>query len=562
MDLIREIIEEIKKRGIGNQISLNKLKLEFARKYDLKRIPSNVEITNHATPEEKKVLNKILTMKPGRVISGVTPVAVMTPPHSCPHGKCLCCPGGLDSYYGNVPQSYTGKEPAARRAIRNKYDPYLQVMNRLEQYVAMNKMPGKVEIIIMGGTFPSIPLRQQNNFVKYIFKALNDFSQKFYSGNSLNSKRFNEFFEMYNRLEDEERIERIHKKLRGLKKQNIKELEYQQRRNETSHLKCVSLVIETRPDHCSEKEINQLLKLGCTKVELGVQSTYDKPLEIIKRGHSVQDTIDSTRRLKDAGFKINYHMMPGLPGISYKEDLEGLKKLFTNPDFKPDMLKIYPCMVMKGTGLYDMYKNNKFKPLTTHQAAELITEFKKHVPKYVRIMRVQRDIPTFTTEEGVDRTNLRQYVDQLREKKGIECNCIRCREIGRKNVNGRLVYKKIKYNASKGIEYFITAEIKDSLVGFCRLRFPHNTSRKEINSKSSLIRELHVYGAAASIGEKGEFQHKGVGKELLKMAEDISRKNNYTKIVVISGVGVRGYYRKQGYRKQGPYMVKSVVTCG
>ena len=302
-----------------------------------------------------------------------------------------------------------------------------------------------------------------------------------------------------------------------------------------------------------------MLRLGCTRVEVGVQSVYDEALKRIKRGHSVKDTIDSIKILKNLGFKINAHYMLGLPGITPKKDLEGLKELFENENFKPDMLKIYPCMVVEGTKIYKEWKNKKFKPLTTKKAAEMIANAKKFIPKYVRIMRVQRDIPTYMTAAGVDRTNLRQYVEQITKEKKIKCQCIRCREVGRARKIGKPTIKAMHYNASDGNEFFISAEDKyNNLHGFCRLRFPSKSLRKEITEDSALIRELHVYGTAVGIGKQGEIQHKGIGKKLLKKAEEIAKTYHKNKIVVISGIGVREYYKKLKYKKEGVYMVKFI----
>ena len=540
----REIIELCTK--IKTQREFNRLKIIIAKKYGLKKILTNIEIANYATSEERKQLHSLLTIKPVRTLSGVAPIAVMTIPHKCPHGKCIYCPGGLNSEFGDVPQSYTGKEPATRRAIRNNYDPYLQVFNRLEQYVVMNKVPDKAEIIIMGGTFLSLPTKYKNKFVMYLYKAMNDFSKIFYEKNILNLEKFHAFFETRGNLNDPERIKRIHKRILSYKK--ISTLEKEKIENEKAKIRCVGLVIETRPDCCSEKHISQMLKLGCTKVELGVQTIYDDILRKIERGHTVAETIKATKLLKDSGFKVNYHIMPGL--VSKKKDIEAFKEIFKNQNFRPDMLKIYPCMVMKGTKLYYLHKQGKFNPLTTEKAASLIIEFKKIVPKYVRIMRVQRDIPTYATFAGVDKTNLRQYIEEIMKKKKIRCHCIRCREIGRCPAKGKIKFKEFHYNASDGVEFFISAEINDSLLGFCRLRFPRNNT--------ALIRELHVLGEAVSIGMKGDVQHKGIGRKLMEIAEKVAKTYCKYKIVVISGIGAREYYRKLGYRKEGPYMTKLV----
>jgi elongator complex protein 3 len=553
-EMYKELIEIIKK-GKPTKKKLARLKINLCKKHKVKQIPTDIKILLHAAPEDIDKLQ--LVTKPTRTISGVAVVAIMSYPFSCPHGKCLICPGGPASPFGDVPQSYTGKEPATMRALRNKFDSYLQVMNRLEQYIVTGHVPDKIELIIMGGTFPSFRKSYQERFVTYAFKAMNDFSMLFYKKGKFDFLRFKEFFELPGEVGDPIRTKHIHTKLRKLRGKSS--LEKEQKKNEKSNIRCVGLTLETRPDYAKLKQANEMLKLGCTRVEVGVQSVYEKALKNIERGHSVKDTIESFRALKDLGFKINAHYMPGLPGVSKKDDLIGLKELFLNSDFKPDMLKLYPCMVVEGTGLYELWKKGKYKPLTTKQAGEIIAEAKRFIPKYVRIMRVQRDIPSYMTAAGVDRTNLRQYVAEITKKKGIKCRCIRCREIGRAKKIGKPEIKVMHYFASEGAEFFISAEDKyDNLFGFCRLRFPNKRLRKEITEDSALIRELHVYGPAAAIGKKGAVQHKGIGKELLKTAEKTAKTYYKKKIVVISGIGARSYYRKLGYKLEGHYMAKRI----
>ena len=353
------------------------------------------------------------------------------------------------------------------------------------------------------------------------------------------------------------RIKNVHNKLNKLKgKVNLLK---EQKKNEKSNIKCVGLTLETRPDYAKLKHANEMLKLGCTRVEVGVQSVFDKPLKMIKRGHTVKDTVESFKILKDLGFKINAHYMLGLPGVEPKMEINGLKELFANPDFRPDMLKLYPCMVVRGTKLYDLWKKKKYKAITTKKAAEIIIKFKQIIPSYVRIMRVQRDIPTYMTEAGVGMTNLRQKIFEDMKKRGLKCNCIRCREVGRAKRIGKPVINVIYYKASEGHEFFISADDKyGNIFGFCRLRFPCDSLRKEITPDSALIRELHVYGPAASIGKKGSVQHKGIGRGLLKTAEKIAKTYYKKKIIVISGVGVRNYYKKFNYRLEGPYMIKKI----
>jgi len=557
-----EILKILKQKKLSKQ-EISKLKIKLCRKYHI-NIPTDIRILLSADVKDRKLLKHLIT-KPTRTISGVAVCAIMTRPIKCPHGKCAICPGGPESVFGNMPQSYTGKEPAARRAIRNNFDPYLQVMNRLEQYIMTGHVPDKLELIIMGGTFPSFKKTYQDYFIKYALKAMNDFSKMFFRNDKLNLEKFKKFFEMPGNFQDDKRVRRIQKKLMKLK--NKTTLEKEQKRNENSKIRCVGLTIETRPDFAKLNHANQMLKLGATRVELGVQTVYDDVLEKIERGHTVKDSINATQTLKDTGFKVNYHMMPGLPGSDRKKDIDSFKKIFSDNNFKPDMLKIYPCMVLKGTKIYKWWKNKKYTPITTKKAVEIITEIKRFVPRYVRIMRVQRDIPTQVTEAGVDRNNLRQYVEKELKIKGIKCNCIRCREVGHKikkekiKVDSKNVKLNVfEYNASNGKEFFISFDDtkNDALIGFCRLRFPNQCLRKEITKNSALIRELHVFGSAVSIGMKGDVQHAGYGKKLLKKAEDISKRNKKDKIVVISGIGVRNYYRKLGYKKQGPYMVRDL----
>ncbi len=563
---LNELVSIIKSKK-PSKLQLSKIKTRLCKKYKLKKIPKDIEILLNVPVQEIPKIRRYLLTKPTRTISGVAICAIMTKPFKCPHvkrgvGPCLMCPGGPKSVFGDVPQSYTGKEPATRRAIRNKYDPYLQVMNRLEQHVVQGHLPDKLELIIMGGTFPSFPKKYKEEFVTYAFKAMNDFSNLFFKKNKLDLVKFKEFFELPGDIFDEKRTKLVQRKLLQVKNKGKIDLGKEQLRNEKSNIRCVSLVIETRPDYAKLKEANEMLRLGCTKVELGVQTVYNDVLKKIKRGHTVEDSIKSTRILKDLGFKINYHMMLGLPGVNKKKDLFSLAALFEFEGFRPDMLKLYPCMVLKGTKLYSLWKKKKFKPLSTKQAAELILEFKRIVPEYCRIMRVQRDIPTFMTEAGVDKTNLRQYVEELMKKKRIKCRCIRCREPRLRKISGKVRIIERQYIASKGNEFFISVEdVKNGFIlGFCRLRFPSSFLRKEITEESALIRELHVYSPSVQIGKKSKssYQHRGLGKELLKRAEETAKTYYKRKMVVIAGVGAKEYFKKLGYKKEGVYMVKKI----
>lgn len=552
----RELIGKVKKENFS-QNQWAKVKREVALKYRLKKIPTNIQILLQASSPENQKLKKKLLTKPTRTISGVAPLAIMTKPDKCPHGQCTFCPGGINSLWGDVPQSYTGHEPATMRGIRNNYDSYLQVMNRLEQYALLGHSFDKIEIIIMGGTFTALPREYQEEFILNVFKALNDFSEEFFDkkGN-FDYLKFKKFFELPGDIHDEKRIESIHKRLLKIKEKNKRSLEQEQQKNETAKIKCVALCIETRPDWGFLKQGKEMLRQGCTRVELGIESVYDDVLKFVERGHTTQDSQKSIQILRDLGFKINFHYMPGLPLTNKKMDLQGMIQLFKNADYRPDMIKLYPCMIARGTILYDQYKRGEFKPLTTKEAAELIVQWKKFVPEYCRIQRIQRDVPTKFWEAGVDRTNLRQYIF---ENYDVKCRCIHCREPRNKKINWEKVKIKItKYDASRGKEFFISAEdtANDLLVGFCRLRFPGQFLLPEITPQSALIRELHVYGTATAIGEEGSIQHRGWGKKLMATAEEIVKNNGKNKIIVISGVGAREYYRKLGYEKEKYYMIK------
>jgi elongator complex protein 3 len=542
-EFYRKLIEEIINQGVSDPEGVMKLRRELCREFKPKVFPSLIQILLHAKEEELPKLKFIIT-KPTRTLSGVTPLAIMTSPEKCPHGKCIMCPGGPDSHYGDVPQSYTGKEPATMRGIRNKFDPYLQVFNRLEQYSLLNQSSDKVELIVMGGTFPARDKEYQEEFVMYALKAMNDFGDEFFGENGLKFDKFKEFFELPGEMTDE-RTRNIHKKI--LKLKGSSSLVKEQDRNEKTKIRCVALCIETRPDYGKKEHGLEMLRLGCTRVELGIQSVDDDVLEKIERGHSVADTAESIKDLRDLGFKISAHYMPGLPGV--KDELEEMKKLFSDERFKPDMIKLYPCIITKGTKAYEMWEKGEFEPITTGQAAELIVKFKKYVPEYCRIQRIQRDISGKEIEAGVDMTNLRQHIHN---GWNVTCRCIRCREVGRAKKLGSVRLEVMEYNASEGKEYFISVVDEfDNLYGFCRLRFPSD------RDDESIVRELHVYSTAVNVGGKSEksFQHRGLGKRLMAKAEELSKGR---KVVVISGIGVREYYRKIGYVREGFYMVKEV----
>ncbi|AAB91263.1 tRNA uridine(34) 5-carboxymethylaminomethyl modification radical SAM/GNAT enzyme Elp3 [Archaeoglobus fulgidus] len=515
-----ELAKEIAENARSKEEVL-RIKRLFARRHGLSTIPSDAEILRAAKGTELYgKLREILRVKPVRTISGVAVVAVMTSPAPCPHGKCLPCPGGVEK---NTPQSYVGLEPAAMRGRQHGYDAFKQVTARLRELESIGHDVSKVEIIVMGGTFPARDADYKEKFMLGIFNALNSFNS--------NTKPEND-------------------------------LERAKRKNERAKARCVGITFETRPDYAREEHIREMLRFGGTKVELGVQSLYDDVLERIKRGHGVKEVAEATRLLRDSAFKVGYHIMPGLPGSSFERDLRMFRELFENDSFKPDYLKIYPTLVVEGTELYEMWKRGEYEPYTTEEVVELIVMAKRRFPEWVRVQRIQRDIPV-KAAIGLDKGNIRQLVHRRLKEMGYSCRCIRCREVGHKGVRpeeyskAELVVRE--YVASEGREFFISFEIPeyDALVGFVRLRFPKEPFI-EVLRDAALIRELHVYGRAVPIGQSSDaFQHRGFGERLLKEAEEIA-KEEYDRIAVISGVGVRDYYRKLGYRLRQGYMVKKL----
>ncbi|MBI4151667.1 tRNA uridine(34) 5-carboxymethylaminomethyl modification radical SAM/GNAT enzyme Elp3 [Candidatus Woesearchaeota archaeon] len=557
MDFYDELLAELRQKHFP-ELALTKLKRSLALKHNLKTIPSNVDVLLHAPVGEISSLKKKLLTKPVRTISGVSPVAVMTAPSRCPHGKCTFCPGGLHSPWGDVPQSYTGHEPATLRGIRNDYDSYLQVMNRLEQYVLLGHAFDKVEIIVMGGTFPATETEYQDRFITGCFQAMNDFSELFMKS-EFDYVKFKEFFQLPGGVHDNRRLAAIREKLLAFKTRKKTTLEAEQAINETAAVRCVALCIETKPDWGFLEHGNEMLRQGCTRVELGIESVYDDVLKHVHRGHTAADSQRSIQILRDLGFKVNFHYMPGLPLTDRERDIAGMKLLFDDPAYRPDMIKFYPTMVAPGTALFHQWKAGEFIPIDTVEAAERLVEIKKIIPEYCRVQRIQRDVPTKYWEAGVGLTNFRQYIH---EKYSVQCRCIRCREPMGKEIDWDKIRVVVQeYAASGGTEFFIAAEDQqtDTLVGFCRLRFPGQYLREEITPGSAIIRELHVYGTATAIGDEGLVQHHGIGRRLVENAEEIARRHGRTKMVVISGVGVRQYYQeKMGYTREGPYMIKMI----
>ncbi len=518
----RELVELIASGDVSTQDELNKAKKSVSLAYRLSKLPRNSEILGSADEAERGMVLDVLQKRPVRTISGVAVVAVMTSPYKCPHGKCVPCPGGVDSAF-NSPQSYTGTEPAALRAIQADYDPYRQVTSRLAQLKQIGHDLDKVELIVMGGTITARPLDYQQWFVKRCLDAMNGF------GSDITAPEY---------------------------------LEESQKANETAAIRNVAMTFETRPDWCLPRHIDRMLDMGVTKVELGVQSIYDFVLKRIERGHTVADSIEANRALRDSGLKVGFHMMPGLPGSSPERDLRMFEALFRDARFCPDYLKIYPTLVTEGMKLYGMWERGEYAPPSSEDAASLLAAVKERLPKWVRLQRIQRDIPAKHIVAGVIKSNVRQLAGEALSKRGGQCRCIRCREVGHKMLKGlrpdpgaiRLDVEK--YEACGGGEHFISFEEPniDALIGFARLRFPRLPHRPELEG-AALVRELHVYGRMVPLGLNNEnWQHRGYGADLLKAAEEISMDAGYGKLAVTSGIGAREYYKKLGYGRDGPYM--------
>ena len=516
VDYFEEFVQAIVLGKISSRSEVLKAKAQLCKKHKLARVPNNFEILERVPEEYRDIAEPLLMNKPVRTLSGVAPVAVMTSPFECPHGRCSYCPGGVST---NTPQSYTGREPAALRASMYEYDPFKQTKSRLSQFKAIGHRTDKVDLIIMGGTFTSRPEEYQDWFVRRCFDAMNGSESK--------------------------------------------DLESAQVANESSKARCIGLTVETRPDWFGQHQVEHSMSLGATKVEFGVQILNDAVLDGVKRGHRVKEVVEATRRSKDAGLKVAYHMMPGLPGSSYEKDLASFRLMVDDERFRPDMLKIYPTLVVKGTELYDAWKADNYSPMSLEDTVRLLAEVKRSIPPWIRILRIQRDIPVQLIEAGVKKSHLRELVMQRMKEEGTPCRCIRCREVGHVPLKGEGIddsdveLKIVEYAASNGKEIFLSFEASaaNTIIGYARLRFP-SSDKKE----GALLRELHVYGQMVPISEKAgpRWQHRGYGESLLAECETLAKTSGFDELLVTSGIGARNYYRKFGYERKGPYMAKLV----
>ncbi|XP_011983840.3 elongator complex protein 3 isoform X1 [Ovis aries] len=526
-DVIKQLIEAHEQ---GKDIDLNKVKTRTAAKYGLSAQPRLVDIIAAVPPQHRKVLVPKLKAKPIRTASGIAVVAVMCKPHRCPHisftgNICVYCPGGPDSDFEYSTQSYTGYEPTSMRAIRARYDPYLQTRHRIEQLKQLGHSVDKVEFIVMGGTFMALPEEYRDYFIRNLHDAL--------SGHTSNN--------IYEAVKYSER----------------------------SLTKCIGITIETRPDYCMKRHLSDMLTYGCTRLEIGVQSVYEDVARDTNRGHTVKAVCESFHLAKDSGFKVVAHMMPDLPNVGLERDIEQFTEFFENPAFRPDGLKLYPTLVIRGTGLYELWKSGRYKSYSPSDLIELVARILALVPPWTRVYRVQRDIPMPLVSSGVEHGNLRELAFARMKDLGIQCRDVRTREVGIQEIHHKVRPYQVElvrrdYVANGGWETFLSYEDPDQdiLIGLLRLRkCSEETFRFELVGGVSIVRELHVYGSVVPVSSRDptKFQHQGFGMLLMEEAERIAREEHGSgKIAVISGVGTRNYYRKIGYRLQGPYMVKTL----
>ena len=526
------VTELMKAYDSGTSLNFTKLKSQAARKYKLQGIPKVADIIAALPRSHKDKLMPYLRQKPVRTASGVAVVAVMSKPHRCPHiamtgNVCVYCPGGPDSDFEYSTQAYTGYEPTSMRAIRARYDPFSQARGRVAQLKALGHAVDKVEYIVMGGTFMSLDRKYKDYFIRNLHDALS-----------------------------------------GHHSSTVEEaIKY----SEQSTTKCIGITIETRPDYCLKPHLSEMLGYGCTRIEIGVQSVYESVARETNRGHTVASVCHSFHLAKDCGFKVVTHMMPDLPNTGLERDLEGFREFFENPAFRPDGLKLYPTLVIRGTGLYELWKTGRYKNYTPEQLVELTASILAMVPPWTRVYRIQRDIPMPLVSSGVEHGHLRELALARMRDLDLPCKDVRTREVGMKQIHEQVNPENVElvrrdYVANGGWETFLAYEDpeKDILIGLLRLRKASSVAfRPEISEvPSSIVRELHVYGTAVPVAGRDptRFQHQGFGMLLMEEAERIAREEHGSeKLLVISGVGTRHYYRKMGYELDGPYMSKGII---
>ena len=524
-DLARAVLDQIRRgRDVTQTLRDHPLKDGgYLNKSMLVSIYNELVAAGEMDPDSH--LLERIRMKPMRTLSGVTTVTVLTKPYPCP-GKCIFCPTDV-----RMPKSYLPDEPGAMRAVEHQFDPYAQVRSRITQLESLGHPTDKIELLILGGTWSSYKRDYQEWFVKRCFDAMNDLTPEPLSPGE-----------------------------RGLAEGQLVEAHTY---NETTHHRNVGLVIETRPDEITPDEIRWLRHLGVTKVQMGAQSLDDRILEMNKRGHDVECTRKATALLRAAGFKIVLHWMPNLHGATPESDREDFARLWN--DFCPDEIKIYPNQLLANAELYEYWQRGEFKPYTTQELIDLIADIKPSIPRYCRVNRVIRDIPSTNVVAGNRRTSLRQDVQVELKRRGTKCQCVRCREVKGKSVSTEsLQLDDLVYQAGAAQEHFVSYVTRDDkLAGFVRLSLPGKDSPQTGISDldgAALIREVHVYGQSLPVGAEkdGAAQHVGLGTRLLEEAERVARANGFKQMAVISAVGTRGYYLRRGFERGELYLTKKL----
>ncbi|GAB4480641.1 MAG: tRNA uridine(34) 5-carboxymethylaminomethyl modification radical SAM/GNAT enzyme Elp3 [Anaerolineales bacterium] len=454
-----------------------------------------------------------LRLKPVRTSSGVTTVTVLTKPYPCP-AKCIFCPTEAE-----MPKSYIADEPGARRAVEHRFDPFDQVASRMQALVEVGHPTDKIELLILGGTWSAYRRDYQQWFIHRCFDAMNEVA----------TPTLTEAFSL----------------------------------NETASHRNVGLVIETRPDEITPQEILWLRQLGVTKVQMGAQSFDDEILALNRRGHTVQQTRQAVNLLRMAGFKIVLHWMPNLLGATPESDRRDFQRMWDG--FCPDEIKIYPTQLLENTELYSIWKAGSYQPYTTQQLIDLIADIKPTIPRYCRVNRVVRDIPSTYVVAGNKVTSLRQDVHRELKRRGTRCECIRCREIRQRPLDQHhLRSEAIVYRTDVSEEHFLSFVTDDDhLAGFLRLSLPYEGGENAFIAElkgAALIREVHVYGQAVELGKEqpGAAQHSGLGTRLMHWAERLAKQHGYSRLAVISAVGTRQYYLQRGFFRGEFYLLKDL----
>lgn len=522
-NILKNLLKQACELPEKSEEALHKLKKRFSQSYEIP-LPTNFKLqeTYKAMQGEgwrgHPTLQRLIRKRKIRTLSGISVITVLTKPYPCP-GKCVFCPTEP-----GMPKSYLSNEPGAMRAVLDDFHPREQVKTRLDSLMKQGHETDKIEMIVLGGTFSAYNPRYQSDFIRALYNACND--------------------------------------------KPGKSLKAAQKHNETAQHRIIGLSLETRPDHITPKEILRMRRLGCTKVQIGVQHTSNTVLALNKRGETIEDTIHAMRLLKDAGFKVATHLMPNLPGSNPEMDIAMIDDFFQNPNFKPDQLKLYPCVVTPYSELEQWWRGGRYSSYSDETLMEILIQMKRIVPAYVRIERLFRDIPGESILEGSQKTNMRQLLQERMRREGLKCHCIRCREIKGDIFDPTAAELQIlQYDASEGQEYFISFNDlnRDKLLSLLRLRFSSYSLQRKKHfipelEGASLIREIHTYGAQVRIGKSDEdaSQHANLGRQMIQKAEKISKQAGFSKIAVIAGVGTRPYFRKLGYELEGTYMTKSL----